>query len=180
MSCSGSSDNSANLTNVVDGPNHKEMEKIELIDSLIVEFLRSDYKLSRESKGGAGDCYGIAKEFKNLGGNDLVIDKWDCGDYGYTTNQYYSVGNKLLAIKEFHQEFTGDSLKPYQLTERIYYFNSKSKALVKFRSKTTNSLTDTLFQNSIEYSMITKSLDSLLLEKGVALESSFEKDNLDD
>ena len=125
------------------------------------------------AQGGGGDCFGVVHEFV---GQDsafqIVNDRWDCGDYGFTLKQYISYNDQLIATKMKEFQWTGDSVNEYLITEEICYINTDSSE-IRTRQRPSNNYYDTLISNDIIFNSRIVPIDSLKVAKTKELMEAF-------
>lgn len=122
----------------------------ELLDKNITELLNSkSTKKTKYQEHGGGDCYGAYSIFNNQNlKQEIVLDKYDCGDYGFANRQFLLTGDSIGRVRTYKFEYFGVEAEKtkFKVAENIYYF-SGDKVLIKNRSKYTTDFSDTLLNN---------------------------------
>jgi hypothetical protein len=112
----------------------------ELIDSLIIDFLKSSSEIDTMKRShGGGDCYGEYISYsKKKSKTSVVLDHLYCGEYGYHITHYYLRYDSILCLRKFHSSIfdfpTKTSSASYDLQESIFYFY-KEHPIVMLRNK---------------------------------------------
>ena len=79
-----------------------------------------------ENEYGAGDCFGIYKKHKPVNDTILLIDNFDCGDYGFTNMTYLVKGEKPLITRKIKKEWMMTDSIPYFVQEWLYDFSDST------------------------------------------------------
>lgn len=138
-------------------------------DSIMVAFIQNGEMTERKLYNG-GDCQGLYKFYSiNDGIFTLIVDKFDCGDYGFGNNQYLTNRDSIIFFREFEVNWYNREI--YDVTERIITFEN-GKTLVKERSvpiseyivlefKTQDAFKDSLVANDIFYKKLKQDLANI-------------------
>src|ERR1700756_1599624 len=126
---------------------------------------------------GYGDCEFVYKRLNSADGKTMVyLFKGDCGEYGFSNDQFLFSNNRLTVVRNFNysiEQFADDSLPTlFKIEEEIIDFTG-DKALVKHRKKITSSLY-VYTMPDIEFKTTHQSKDSLM-----PAQLKFFKDNIE-
>lgn len=138
-------------------------------DSILVVFIQNGEMTEKKSYSG-GDCEGLYKVYSTKDKNfTLIVDKFDCGDYGFSNNQYLTNRDSIVFFREFIVNWYNREI--YDATERIITFNN-GKTLIKERSvpiseyiklefKAQDAFKDSLVVNDIVYKKLKQDLANI-------------------
>lgn len=122
-------------------------------------FNSNSFKLSQESEGRAGDCDGSMRKYiSKAHDTTVVLDNFNCGDYGFERTRYLLSEDEIFAIKTIESKLSGPGR--YTLTEKYYYFEPDS-VLVKSRTQKELSWKDTSVVGSISFKLQRFAADSI-------------------
>ena len=161
-------DSSQNFTSLDEEPFDKWIESF---------FEKDEYEVVHSSEGGAGDCYGKMKKLKDKSSDkSIILDRFDCGDYGFERNKYLLESDTILGIKTLKSDFV-IKLGSYNLTE-IYYYFFEDSVLIKTRTDSNRNWRDSIIDDKVTFEEKFLPKDSILEEKISDMESSFVYDSL--
>jgi hypothetical protein len=93
---------------------------------------------------GGGDCWGITNFF-SLDLDTLIIDKYDCGDYGFGNNLFLISNDSIAMVRKYDFDWDpSDGNVNYNISEQIFLFNDM---ILLQRKKTIGSWKDFSLDN---------------------------------
>jgi len=154
--------------------------KVEPFDSIYNSFfVDKNFKIEKEAKGGAGDCYGVVRKYKKQNfDSSVVVDNLECGDYGFERNRFLLKNENIFAVKTIKSDWALENSGKYKLTEIFYYFKSDS-VLIKSRVKENSEWEDSVIIENIPFVVTVLQKDSVFNALTIEMQSAFEYESLE-